>query len=117
MTWTLLPDEWRRDTGEPSITRAYGCSQREADGIANPKTAFDKAVRFLGPIRAYKAGGVWTLDQKRADAIAFIEAMRAAQAVAEKRTAAEKERHQRWLLSESEQDARWLKSEPVAKED
>ncbi|MDA1310563.1 MAG: hypothetical protein O2985_13290 [Proteobacteria bacterium] len=57
-----------------SITRAYGCTLAEADGIEDPRTAFQKAVHVLGPIRAFKSGGVWRLDQKPAEPAKFIEA-------------------------------------------
>ena len=67
-----VPYCWFRH--EFSITRAYGCTLAEADGIAEPKTAFQKAVSVLGPIRAWKGRDGWMLDQRPADAGQIIAA-------------------------------------------
>lgn len=69
----FAPSSWFRH--DPSITRAYGCTLSEADGIAEPRTAFQKAVSVLGPIRAFKSGGQWTLDQRPAEPMDFIKAV------------------------------------------
>jgi len=70
-----VPDCWFRH--EFSITRAYGCTLAEANGIADPKTAFQKAVSVLGPIRAWKGPGGWMLDQQPAEPAEFIRAAQA----------------------------------------
>ena len=70
-----VPDCWFRH--EFSITRAYGCTLAEANGIAEPKTAFQKAVSVLGPIRAWKGRDGWMLDQRLAAPAEFIRAAQA----------------------------------------
>lgn len=58
------------------IARAYGCTPTEAKLVLNGRTVLHRAIRQLGPIRAYYSASrkTWTLDQKPASAQEIINA-------------------------------------------